>query len=38
MTMKNDTSLMIKDFLEDGSYVTMMNYPKGKGRRKNFEY
>ena len=37
MTMKNDTSLMIKDFLEDGSHVTMINYPKWSGKTSNIK-
>ena len=37
MIMKKDTSLMIKDFLEDGSHVTMMNYPKGSGKTSNIK-
>lgn len=37
MTMKNDTSLMIKDFLEYGSHVTMINYPKWSGKTSNIK-
>ena len=33
--MKNDKTLMIEKFLDKGSYVTMINMPKGYGKTSN---
>ena len=35
--MKNDKTLMIKKFLDKGSYVTMINLPKGSGKTSNIK-
>ena len=35
--MKNDTSLMIREFLEKKTYMTMINYPKGSGKTSNIK-